>query len=348
MKFAFFCHVNTKLNFLQPHADALINDGHEVVFFLFDQNRPGSMASRRGVADIPYLLVQIFRFLKINNPDRIISITPKTGLLVSITNVLLKIKHVHWMTGQVWCNDHGLRRLIRSFPDKVINRLTGMMLVDSRPQMKYLIENGFDRKKMHVCGHGSITGVDPNIQSKIRSIKPDQVMKIGVVGRLCKDKGTHFLLNYIETKLSGRFEFHFFGDFDDKETKLKHKMFGVLKRRPERLKWHGNVKDKSAIYNNIDVLVLASVREGFSQVLMEAQHAGVPVISRKIYAVEDTFKENESGLFFETSHCLSDALNILSEPRQYTRFSKSSIQYANTNFARVPLLKEITMAYIEI
>lgn len=326
----------------------LINDGHEVVFYLFDQNSPGSMASRRGVVDIPYVLVQIFRFLKTNRPDRIISITPKTGFLVSITNIFFNIRHIHWMTGQVWCNDYGVRRFIRSFPDKVINRLTGVMLVDSRPQMAYLRENGFDHTKMLVCGLGSINGVDPNIQSRLRSIKSGQVMKIGVVGRLCKDKGVNFLLDYIETQTNKKFEFHFFGDFDDKETKLKHKMFDVMKRRPGCLKWHGNMKDKSAIYNNIDLLVLASVREGFSQVLMEAQFAGVPVISRKIYAVEDTFKENESGLFFETSHDLSDALNILSMPNQYRRFSKSGIQYTKTNFARVPLLKEITTTYLEI
>ena len=48
----------------------------------------------------------------------IISITPKCGLISSTANYFIKIKHLHFITGQNWINKNGFSRFFYKSIDK--------------------------------------------------------------------------------------------------------------------------------------------------------------------------------------------------------------------------------------
>lgn len=350
MKVCFICQYNTKLHFLNPHALRLKELGHQNIFFYIDKDNVGSISSRRGVTDLPKLLYDLFFFIKFNKPDRLVSITPKAGFLATIINLYFKISHIHWFTGQVWCNDRFIKRYIKSFPDRVINLYVKKILVDSKPQLNYLIQNNFNKKKMRVLGLGSINGVDNSIRYTKRYIKKNKKkVKLGIVGRLCEEKGIDFLLNFIqnETYNYRLFEFHFYGEFDDGQKILERKFYKLRSELPEIIFWHGNIKSKNKIYQNIDILLLPSFREGFSNVLIEAQYAGIPVIARKIYAIKETFIEKKTGYFFNSHQDLiKKILKLSNDNYLYEKFSIEAHKYISKNFNRKKVVDNVVNYYI--
>ena len=62
------------------------------------------------------LFSDIFNFFKLFyilikfRPNLILSVTPKVGAIVSLISFILKIKSVHYFTGQVWKNKSGLMK----------------------------------------------------------------------------------------------------------------------------------------------------------------------------------------------------------------------------------------------
>lgn len=350
MKVCFICQYNTKLHFLDPHALRLKELGHQNIFFYIDNDNFGSISSRRGVTDIPKLLYDLYFFIKFNKPDRIVSITPKAGFLSAIVNLFFKINHIHWFTGQVWCNDKFIKRYIKSLPDRIINLCVNRILVDSKPQLNYLIENNFNEKKMKVLGLGSINGVDNTIKYTKRNIRKNKKkVKIGIVGRLCKDKGIDFLLTFIQNKIYkySLLEFHFYGEFDDGQKILERKFHKARCELPKNIFFHGSVVSKNKIYQNIDMLILPSLREGFSNVLIEAQFAGIPVIARKIYAIKDSFIEKKTGYFFNSQQDLIKKILKLSKDHDlYEKFSIEAHKYVINNFDRKRVVDSVINYYI--
>ena len=54
-------------------------------------------------------------------PNMIISITPKAGLISSLTSMLsFRLKHIHYFTGQYWTNYRGLKKLFFKLIDQFI------------------------------------------------------------------------------------------------------------------------------------------------------------------------------------------------------------------------------------
>jgi len=70
----------------------------------------------------------------------------------------------------------------------------------------------------------------------------------------------------------------------------------------------GEVKDDllPSVYNCADVFVLPSIQEGQGIVLLEAQASGKPVVAFDVGGVDETVRNNETGLLVERGN--SDAL----------------------------------------
>jgi len=277
----------------------------------------------------------------------LISITPKAGFVTVIVNSIYSVRHIHWFTGQVWCNDSGFRRFFRSLPDRFINKFAHQILADSRPQRNYLLEHGFNAEKILVCANGSISGVDPTIKPRIRTREVNSKIKIGVVGRLCKDKGLNTILDLIEANGfdEKNFEFHFFGDFDDGEDDLRARFESTARAFPSVLFLKGSVLDKTIIYKDINLVLSASFREGFSNTLIEAQYSGIPVIVRNIYANYDAFVPDRTGFFFDHIDDLISSLEEFQDNHLYQNFSSNAITYVEDHFLRSTVLKCITEVY---
>jgi len=64
----------------------------------------------------------------------------------------------------------------------------------------------------------------------------------------------------------------------------------------------GYLEDPSMVYRAADAFVFASREEGFGNVLLEAMAFGLPVVSRRLPGVTDSFVEHgRTGFLFDTS-----------------------------------------------
>ena len=347
MKLLFVCNENTYDHFFRPHVIEMRKKGYDCIVHTIDKNDPGSLKSRRGIVTLPRQFWQLIKDMLVHKPECIVSITPKAGFICSIISKLFWTRHIHWFTGQVWCLDTGVMRILRSIPDRITNLLSSEQLVDSRPQLKYLKNAGFFAQKMITLGMGSITGV-PVVRP---FSNPDSIgestLRIGIVGRICKDKGINDILDYIENDFDNRLgtKFIFFGNIEDGEIELSHRFNQLCKKIPDRLCYLGVAGNKKDIYSSFDILLLASYREGFSNVLIEAQSYGRPVIVRKIYAVEDSFSAGNSGYYFTDNQSLEYAIMKLSDRTNFQSQSEFAVDYVRENFDQENVVKLICDKY---
>jgi len=294
-RFLFLCYSHQREHFLQFHADELELRGATTEFLLLDQHLN---ASRAGFLDIPRLLIHLVCMLCRTKPSHIISITPKAGLLSSLSRVGFQCRRVHWFTGQVWCLDTGASRFYKRLPDWVTAVFASQIFCDSNCQRRYLLNNGFRlfRSKINVHRNGSICGVAEHLLTEpVRRRGP--IRRVGVVGRINREKGIGWLIDIFRALRDGFPDLRlvFFGFVDKDDFRSEFESFVDLN---EGVKYAGNHVDKLDIFTSFDVLLNASYREGFSNVLIEAQAVGCPVICRDIYGVHDSFVNGVTGYMF--------------------------------------------------
>lgn len=329
--------------FLGHHADVLKARGADVHFFLLDQDLG---ASRSGIRDIPRIFFKILRVLYRIRPDMVITITPKAGLLSAMTRLFSpRIKRIHWFTGQVWCLDQGLRFHIKRMPDLITASLIPQILCDSHPQRQYLLENGFKfaDSKIRVIGSGSICGVKDSYLDTAPRHQAGRG-RFGIVGRINRDKGIGWLIDHKDQILGALpdIEIIFFGSVDEASFETE---FADFVKSTTQVTMMGECSDQDVIYNSFDVLLNLSFREGFSNVMIEAQAFGLPVITRDIYAITSSFEDGITGFAFDTVDDLIAHMEQLIKHRPQEDIGISCQEFVRSRFKRSDVLEQICTFY---
>ena len=91
----------------------------------------------------------------------------------------------------------------------------------------------------------------------------------------------------------------------------------------ERVRFLGAVDQKTlrSLYSGIDALVLASSREGWANVLLEAMACGTPAIASPIWGNPEVVAKPEAGILMteRSPKGIADAVLALFGPRMPTR-----------------------------
>jgi len=139
-------------------------------------------------------------------------------------------------------------------------------------------------------------------------------LRFGSVGRMIGLKGQKNLLQSVATLCGNKagntceqFELHFYGS-GPLEEKLKKQAEAIP---GAAIVFHGEVSDISSIYNNLDVLIVASETEGLSMVIIEAMAHGVPVIATRVGGNPTLVFQNISGILVEYAD-IEDMQNAIS------------------------------------
>lgn len=257
------------------------------------------------ISDVLCLII-IIRQLRRLNPQVVITLMPKSGLLGQIAGIMCGIpQRVHIFTGQVWATKIGLRRSALIWLDKLIGRITTSMLTDSHSQKRVLINAGISPiKKVSVLGNGSICGVDTDRFCPDNVRRMDERRSLGLddgdfvflfLGRLCADKGVDAFLE-MALKLQNVPNLLFVLAGHDEGCWCVE--IEELQRKGVRVKYIGYRSDCENILRAVDVLVLPSAREGFGNVVIEAGASGIPVLTTDIYGLRDSVKDKVNGLKF--------------------------------------------------
>lgn len=260
-------------------------------------------------ADI-YALFKLIRIFGNIRPTLIDFGTPKAGLLGMVAG---------WMAG-VPCRIyklHGLRletavgwkRRVLLITERIACRLAHRVICVSfslrqRAIDLKLVEAG----KASVLASGSCNGVEmrrffPSIENLQRANQmrialdlPEQSLVIGFAGRFTRDKGIVELIDAFD-ELRCRYpelRLLLVGDYENGDPvpreirdKIENDSF-ILQT--------GFVEDTAPYYHFMDVLVLPTYREGFPVVPLEAQAAGVPVVSTRATGAIDSVQDGKTGL----------------------------------------------------
>ena len=279
-------------------------------------------------------VILLYRFLKKEKFNLVLSVSPKAGLISSISSFLARIENrIHFFTGQVWATKRGIFRFILKSVDKLMATLNTNNLIDSPSQKEFLIrEKVIQDEKSTVLLQGSISGVDVNkfffseeirleLKDKYKIENSDIVFMF--IGRLNTDKGIFDLVLAFDKLLKEYENVKLFLIGPD-EDNIENQICEFLKfKNVIRIDYVSNPQE---ILNVADVLVLPSYREGFGTIVIEAASMGIPCIASNIYGLNDAIVNNKTGLL----HKVKDIDDII-EKYEYLIENKNKIKEYGVN-----------------
>jgi len=184
---------------------------------------------------------------------------------------------------------------------------------------KYLAEIGVNTQKVEIIR----CGVDPSQFSPKDTVTSNQVIKIGVIGRLVEKKGIDILIEAV-TALKAQ----------GKKIELRIAGSGPLEDSLKSLVSRNNLDEKEAVFlgairhaevasfiKSLDMFVLPCREgengdiDGIPVVLMEAMLSGVPVITSDLSGIPELVIDKVTGLLVEQNNieALAGQISLLSE-----------------------------------
>lgn len=193
-------------------------------------------------------------------------------------------------TGQM--NDFSIikkARLIKFF-FKYINQISAVRVICQK-MAEEISESGFQKEKIFKIPNG----VDANY-FKPSNEKDKKDKSIVFVGRLIDEiKGISNILKGFSIALSKNKDLylHIVGDGNDREKLI------ALSRElkiEDKVKFHLEVKDPLKIYQESDIMVLASKIEGLPNVLLEAMSCGLACIATNVGGIPEVLHPESLGV----------------------------------------------------
>jgi glycosyltransferase involved in cell wall biosynthesis len=177
---------------------------------------------------------------------------------------------------------------------------------------------------------------------------PKDVLVIGFVGRLTRDKGIPELM---EAYWNLRNDFRelrllLVGDFEDGDP-VPLSVRGRIENDSHILR-SGFVPDTSAYYQLMDVLVLPTWREGFGLVNIEAQAAGKPVVTTRATGTIDSVQDGKTGILVPVGDvsALAHAIgNLLGDAEKRKEMGRRGQEWVTREFPRGKVLADLVREY---
>ena len=288
----------------------LANEGYEVVALSSPDEDLRELGEREGVRTIGVQmerhvsplkdLVSLFRLISVfrrERPDLVHSMTPKAGLLCMMAARMAGVPvRLHTFTGLVWPTATGLSRQILMMTDR-ITCACATHVVPEGEGVKQDLQRCITKKPMKVLGYGNVRGVDLDYWKRSMEKAEHQLLTFVFVGRIVRDKGVNELVAAF-VKLNEKFpntRLLLVGPYEESldpvlpETRQSIEIC-------EAIETVGGQKDVRPFYEQSDVLVFPSYREGFPNVVIEAGAMDLPSIVTDINGSRDIIENGKNGI----------------------------------------------------
>lgn len=249
-------------------------------------------------------LWKLWRIFCREKPQMVHSMTPKAGLLCMLVARLVGVPvRVHTFTGLVFPTAVGVKKTILMFTDWLTCACATHIIPEGEGVKNDLLNNGITKKPIKVLGYGSCRGIDLERFDKTSEVmeKAAQLRKNGIctfitVGRLVGDKGINELVEaFVKlNKENNDTRLILVGCYEDNLDPLKIETHKLIKSC-EAIEFVGQQSDVRPWFVASDVAVLASYREGFPNVVIEAGVMGLPQIVTDINGAREIIIEGENG-----------------------------------------------------
>jgi glycosyltransferase involved in cell wall biosynthesis len=322
---------------MQGQLQFLRHKGFDVTLISSPGKRLSTMGRKEGVQiiELPMAreiaplkdLVSLWRLcrtMRALHPDIVNVGTPKAGLLAGCAAWLMGVPcRFYTLRGLRFETSSGMRRRLLVFAERLACYFANRIICVSQSLREKAIAFGLvSSERTVVFGSGSSNGVDasrfaPTLETMKRATElrfelgiPSEAPVLGFVGRLTRDKGIPEL---VESFLRLRDQFPnlrllLLGATEQADP-LDENTRRVLATHPHII-LPGPTSDIAPYYALMDVLVLASHREGLPNVVLEAYAAGKPVVAAQATGTVDAVRHGETGLLFPIGdvaalvHCL--------------------------------------------
>jgi len=275
------------------------------------------LALNRGPAPFHDLLMtyRLFLLFRRERFALVHTISPKAGLLGMTAAWLARTPiRLHTFQGEVWVTRHGIWRYILKSIDRLVGWCSTDATVVSHSERDFLVGQGMLREERSiVLANGSISGVDterfsPDIEARsflrAKHGATDSNVVFLYIGRLNRDKGIPELAESFALLATQESNAHLWIVGPDEEGMLDL-VAETLAPCRNRVHVEPFVNCPENFMAAADILILASHREGFGVVIIEAAACGIPAIASRVYGVTDAVEEGVTGLLFPVGDALA-------------------------------------------
>ncbi|MNN48267.1 Glycogen synthase [compost metagenome] len=192
-----------------------------------------------------------------------------------------------------------------------------------------------------LLGKGACNGIDL-ARFQYRP-KQSNSFIVGYVGRLVRDKGIVELvegwLQFVKGKTDAYL--HIVGPWEKRDG-ISKETFDIIRNHPS-IRFFDYVADAAPLYNEMDVFILPSYREGFGMVILEASASGLPVITTRRTGCINAIQENITGIYTEiVPNPIAEAINYYYEnPQVRQEHGRNGVIFVENNFSEQKLFVEI-------
>jgi lipopolysaccharide/colanic/teichoic acid biosynthesis glycosyltransferase len=308
------------------------------------------------------LLWRTFRRIR---PDLVNVGTPKAGLLGGIAARLAGVpRRIYTMHGLRYETASGFLRTVLAITERIACTCAQHVRCVSSSLRRKVVSRGFVRaEKAYVLGKGSSNGIDVERfrrtrerEAQAREVRrklgiPDSAPVIGFVGRFTRDKGINELYRaYVRLKQSfPELRLLMLGEFEDGDPVDPEVRCGLENDKDTILT--GAVSDTPPYFVAMDVLALPTYREGFPNVPLEAQAAGVPVITTTATGAVDSVADGITGRLIppgDETALVTGLAELLSSPTLRQTMGKAATEWVRDHFSRETFWNELVQDYRRI
>lgn len=253
-------------------------------------------------------LRSLWRLVKVflrEKPSMVHSMTPKAGLLCMMAGWLTHVPvRVHTFTGLVFPTAKGLTQKILILTDRITCACATHIIPEGEGVKRDLTNYRITHKPLRILGHGNVRGIDlakfdptqPEVQAENAKIRKPGIFTFIAIGRLVGDKGINELVAAFcrlnkelpDTRLI------LIGSQEKELDPLHPETIAEIDSNPS-INAVGQQSDVRPWLAAADCAVLASYREGFPNVVIEAGAMGLPQIVTDINGANEIIVEGRNG-----------------------------------------------------
>lgn len=252
---------------------------------------------------------KIRRVLKENDFDILCCHTLKPVVIGGYLNLFNKKRIVFFTHGIFLNNDYNttFEKIVYWFLLKILFIIKRVNVLCPSEWNKNKLENELGKNlniNVYYDGEAVLSMKNDRAEERRTINIPVSKFKILFVGRLAREKDPFLAIKIFQHLENDNVSLDFFGE-GELENELKDY---VHKQKLKNVHFNGFVKDIFRFYQNFDLLLITSKREGMPIVLWEATHSGLPFLSKNVGGAAEIIRYGRCGYIFNHE---SEAVEII-------------------------------------